>query len=773
MAERRTRKRTLTIDKKKLLKRTTDFVEDDESKRQFEMDARAQRYAKYRQWRDGEASNLWDDASNAVLSDLTTNSLRVQDTLYNAVMTTRPALISKATHEKDKEKQETVDTIIDYQAFVENGEEWLSELIDAFVNDGHFTAFIPWVKEKRKNNELRVTPPIPTDEVPGVYFRTLLEQIYPEAEIVARGASAIDAWDYVVTTAEGTVYDVAFYTGEDDVVEIVSTSLVTIFDGPKIIVKDRSDVLHPMNAHNLQIPGPSNPNGAGHVILVDRPELDEIVRLQKSGFYDLLTKSDVVDLQGRVNTESAEASDEAKQVATIGGGDPEEGEAPVEHRKLIRYMVFDTLDIAGNGETEDVVYWVLKDPNKLLRVRRLSEVYPGAIPRRPFAEEQFIPVRGSRTGISMLELVESAHDLRKTIIDQSIDHGSLALSPFWFYRPTSSMKPEIIRLYPGEGYPLSDPKNDVAFPALPQGGQAYAFNMLNLVDRDQEKVGMIGDLQLGRVPQGKASALRTVRGMAMVQGQGEARPARLLHRFFTGLSQIWKQIHELNRHMLPKDKQIRIVTNKDDTENPYLTVNKSDLDGVFEFEFSANVFNTSKEALQEALGNLAGLFISEIGFMTGISNEKTVYNLFKDIAKAYGQDPDRYITPPRMQELISFEEVLAVIMDNQMPKGVPQEGPQQHLEMMQQFVQSEQFGLLSEQQLEIFQRWSEVVMGMLQELQRMQAMAAATGGDASGTAGGEEGRPPTGGPVDNSQATLQENELADEGLPSAGGGGQA
>lgn len=772
MAERRTRKRKLSIKKPALIKRALDFVKKDEMARQFEMGAREQRYAKYRQWQDQEASPLWDDASNAVLGDMATNSLRVQDTLYNAVMTTRPALLAKATHKKDMNKQEDVDAIIDYQTFVENKTDWLSDLIDAFVNDGHFTAFVPWVREKRKNSELRIVDPIPEEEVPGVYFRQVLEQIWTDAlSIVARGASAIDAWDFVITDEDGTEINVAFYTNEDKAVEVVSTKLVTVFNGPKIIVKDRSDVLHPVNVSNLQIPGPSNPGGSSHVILVDRPSLDEILRLQKSGFYDMLTRDDVKDIKGRVNNNMAEQSEEQKQAALISGDDPEEHDAPMEHNVVKRYMVFDVLDITGNGETEDVIYWILNEPQKVLRVRRLSEVYPGAIPRRPFAEQQFIPVRGMRTGIGMLELVEAAHDLKKTITDQSIDHGALALSPFFFYRPTSSMKPEVIRLYPGEGYPLSDPKNDAHFPTLPQGGQAYAFNMLSLVEQDQEKVGMIGDLQLGRVPQGKASALRTVRGMAMITGQGEARPARLLHRFFTGLGQIWAQIHELNRHLLPKDKQIRIVTSESDNENPYKTLNKKDLDGMFEFEFSANVFNTSKQVLQEALANLSTMFISEIGFMTGVTNEKTVYNLFADIAKAFGQDPDRYLTAPQGQPPISFEDAIASIMDDTLPKGIPQEGPAVHLQKLQEFVASEQFGLLDgDTQLQLFQQWTEIVMGMAQQVAHMQQLAAASGQQA-GESGRAEGGA-QGGPVDDKQAVLQENELANETLPSAGGGGQ-
>jgi hypothetical protein len=44
--------------------------------------------------------------------------------------------------------------------------------------------------------------------------------------------------------------------------------------------KDVQDVLHPIRCENLQIPGPSNPMGAAHVILRDFPTIDEIKRLR-------------------------------------------------------------------------------------------------------------------------------------------------------------------------------------------------------------------------------------------------------------------------------------------------------------------------------------------------------------------------------------------------------------------------------------------------------------------------------------------------------------
>jgi hypothetical protein len=56
--------------------------------------------------------------------------------------------------------------------------------------------------------------------------------------------------------------------------------------------KDVQDVGHPIRCENLQIPGPSNPMGAAHVWLRDFPTIDEIQRLRKSGYYDLITDDD-------------------------------------------------------------------------------------------------------------------------------------------------------------------------------------------------------------------------------------------------------------------------------------------------------------------------------------------------------------------------------------------------------------------------------------------------------------------------------------------------
>ena len=89
-------------------------------------------------------------------------------------------------------------------------------------------------------------------------------------------------------------------------------------------------------------------------------------------------------------------------------------------------------------------------------------------------------------------------------------------------------KPEIIRLNPGEGYPLQDPQRDVNFPQVNMQAETFGINLLTIMNQWQDHLTTIGPLQLGDVPKGKASALRTVGGMAMIAAQ-EMRARRLTH----------------------------------------------------------------------------------------------------------------------------------------------------------------------------------------------------------------------------------------------------
>ena len=780
MAERRRRKRRFGGDKQEITSRVLTFYEEDLRNRDVDRDNRLQRYAKYRMWTEGK-DWPWPDASDIPLPDMMEKSLRMQDTLYNAMLAERPAITPKAIRKSDAEREGIIAELLDFQFFSEaHGETAVGDAADQFVNDPSVTIFIPWVREERPTTETRLFDPIPPDVPPQVYFEGLVQQTFGTRTFIA----ADGGWDFEVAD-DDQVKRVRFWTRKDNMVEMEIRQISTVHDGPVPIVKEYDDVLYPTRAANLQIPGPSNPNGATHVILRSFPTVDEIRRLERSGFYDMMDAADKDALDGL--SRSGGDEEEKRQKDALAGKSDEKFRSDVQsHTGLTRLMCFDRFDIDGDGLDEDVIFWVLKESQTLLKVARLGDLYPMAPPRRPLAGGSFLPVTARYDGISLLEMLDGLHDAAKALIDQSIDSGTIANSPFGFYRAVSSVKPETIRMLPGELYPLGDPDRDINFPVIgnPQA-QGFNLNMLTIIGQMQERVSVIGDLQFGRVPAGKSSALRTVGGLALLTGQGEARPERILRRFFQMWTEVFAQMHELNRRFLPKDKQFRVMGYRSEAEDPYRTVaDPAELRGRFTFQFKANILNVSKQALQQSLQALMSIYVSSLAIDMGILQPDGLYRLLRDFGQAFGQDGDKYLSAPSpdsLQPKIFAEQAISEILTDRIPEGVPAEGAQAHLERLEQFINEDTYtdpstaeevpsaGLLTAPQLQIFQNYQQKVAERVALDQRRAAAAAAT--QQFGADGGAGGRPPEGGPPSLDNPPLSSgDELIDESLPTAGGG---
>jgi len=757
----RTRKRieSLKIDKEEIVARVKKFYDRDMESKSMDRDQRLQRYAKYRQWTEGR-DWIGDETSDVALPDMTTASLKMQDTLHNAVMSQRPTISSKAVSEDDRDKQDKIDNLLDYQFFVENnGEKTIEELAENFVNDGVFTVFLPWVKEQKKVSQVQLFPEIQGD-FPQQYFESILEQEFRNDIF-----ETSNGWDYKSDTVS-----VSFYTRDDLRVEMVTEKNITVYDAPKPIVKAYDDVLHPVRAANLQAPGPSNPNGSTHVILRDYPTIDEIKRLAKNKIYDLITKEELEELENLTRDESY--TEEKQQKDRTQGKSDERKETEKTHETLTRLMCFDLYDIDNDGLNEDVVWWVILESGTLLKAKRLSEMYPMNPPRRPLPEATFLPVEGRREGMSQLELMEGLHDWNKQTIDQMMDGGTLSNLPFFFYRPSSNVKQEMMRLYAGEGYPMSDPRNDVHFPVIPNQSQSFGLNMDTLINQKAEKLTTIGDLQLGRVPAGKSSALRTAQGAQTILSQGEARPERILRRFFMGLTELFRQMHELNKFFLPEKKKFRMIGYQKPGEDPYQEIqDRNEIDGNFQYEFSANILNTSKSALQEGLMAVMSAYINPLAIQMGLVTPENVFRMLNDFGKANGQEPaHKYLTPPvpgADRPLMMVEEAISTIMDGEIPNGEPQEGAMAHFQKLQEFAQAEsqrEEPFLSPGQQSIFEvYYTEMAKKAQEEMRQQQLMQAAGQFNIQGPQGGtvEQGGNPQ----------VQENELLAEDLPTAGGGG--
>jgi hypothetical protein len=363
------------------------------------------------------------------------------------------------------------------------------------------------------------------------------------------------------------------------------------------------------------------------------------------------------------------------------------------------------------------------------------------------------------------------------LMDVMIDGGTLAALPFGFYRASSGLNPEVIRMNPMDLYPLNDPQGDVNIPQLPSANQSFGFNMLTVLGGMEERLTMQSELSFGRVPGGKASALRTVRGMQAVVSQGEARPERILRRWFAFWSGIWSLMHQSNKRFLPKVKQFRVAGFTQPGESPYKTVQRADLGQVTDFDFIANIQNSSRAAQQSSLEALAGIYLGPVAIQLGIVQPAGIYRMLRDIGKSYGHDPDQYITPPNQGAMlppVSAEEAITRIGAGVAPLGPPLEGAQAHMATLVEFQKNEEVFravLDTAPKLELYLAWMQQV-GQIAQFEAQQAALAQAAQEqtaAAQGAGGDQGggAPDGGGPPPLSGG----NELLDEGLPGAGGGG--
>lgn len=795
----RPRSESIKFDQAEIVARVKEFYEDDGDDRDVDLEQRLQRYAKYRMWTEG-GGGPWPGSSDAAVSDLTEKSMRLQDTLNNAVMSQRPAVIAEARSKSDREREDAVSNLLDYQFFDEAaGETIIGECAEKFINDGVYTLFIPWVREVTNGQRfIKFDAGIPPDRFPSDYFVELLQASFGvDTTIVAKGSQQAP-WDFTLRrqreTDEGNgeviEAEASFFTTGDRGLELRIKQQVTVFDGPLPRVLDYDDVFHPVRASNLQRPGPSNPGGSTHVVIRDYPTKDEIRRLAKQKFYDQLTPEDLDLLDGLSRQGEGDEEREQRQKDDLAGKheDPTTDKAK-SHERLTRLICFDRYDIDGDGLDEDVMWWVILELNRVAKAKVLQEMYPSLPPNhaRPFAEAALFPVAGRRVGMSMLELLEGLHDVAKTLIDQTIDANTMAIASPGFYRPTSSMQSEVIRFVPGELYPLSDPSRDVVFPVIgnPQA-MGMALNLMTLIQQMGERVSVIGDLQLGRVPAGRSAALRTTSNMNLLAGQGEARPERILRRFFMGLCQCFMVMHSLNQHFLPKAKQIRLVGVQKPGADPYLDVTPAMIEGQYRFRFKANALNTSAVQLQQTLQVLLGTYVNALAIQLGVSTPETIYNLMRDYGKALGADPEgaRYINPPRPDLVgpkLTAQEAMVALLQGYMPEGGPMEpgGWAEHMQTVQMIAKTmrQDQTLLTEVPQGVWQLIEEYLVisaQRAQEQQQMQLMmqnAQAFAGGPGGGAPDQGGRPPQSAQAPSGAPPVSGgSEMIDETLPTAGGG---
>jgi hypothetical protein len=765
---------TLTVEQRKAI--ALDIMERFEEldqARSVERDMRRDRYQKLMQM-GGTSAQPYDGASDVQLPDMMSACLRTEDTLVNAAMSTRPMVNSKAVSDLDKSRERKNDLLLDHQYFNElDGEDLTERSAVNFVRDGQFTAYTKWVKAHSKVMHTQDWSPIPPTAEPKVHFKTILAKVFSPGAWAEIPDS--DGWDWLVTRNVTEEILVRFYTKDDGKIVMQYESDPESFCGPVTILYDWEDVLAPYWSMNLQPPGPANPHGAPHAIFRDFPTKEEILTLIEKGEYDLVTADDLTSMDdvGDWTNSDRELS---RQRGILRGNDPVDGEnLPDNQKQLMRLVCFDTWE---GLEVQWII--IVDDKPHLARARPLTEVSPGIPPKRPISHTVMIPVQGTWVGMGLPELMESMHDFQVENFNIMVDASNYEIYPISKYRQSSSLKPETfeVGLAPGTAIPMQNPATDLVWDRLaPQSGMVCA-NMISMGQSYNETLTSIGDLQMGRIPTGKSAALRTAGGVQQVLAQGEARPERILRRFFKGIREIHGHMHRLNKHFLPEEKKFRVLDITQPDEDPFVSISRHEDLKDFEFSFHASVLNSSKVMQQQALEAAMGMLITPLDLQFGTSTPDTIYRLKSDWLKAQGLRPEHYLqkpSPTASNPPIFASEALSAIMHDQVPAGPPAEGDfDTHLAGFQAALGLvDEAGVklvdtLSDQQKQKVALYAQQVMAQKFAAEQQAAAMAAAQQFQDQQGNRQLGGAPGGGGKKPETPMVNKNEVQDETLPSSG-----
>jgi hypothetical protein len=312
---------------------------------------------------------------------------------------------------------------------------------------------------------------------------------------------------------------------------------------------------------------------------------------------------------------------------------------------LDRYEIIEdyrALDVDGSGINTEVIVWVHKRSMKELGATYLRRVSKAG--ERPFFKADFHLRPGQEYGTGIVELIYPLSKEMDAIHNMRIDFGLISVMPFGFYRSTSGIEPENLKLEPGVLIPVDNPATDVFFPNL-GNRTVFGFQEEGALQNMIERLTSIGDMQLGMLS-GQGAA-RTATGARALVGEASANLDVYLRR----LNRAWRRWLEYTMHMLqqriPAGLSFRVTG---DTGADYWRQIKSssDIAGDFDIEVSPNTASSNQGIQQQNAQEILGLVSNPLAIQLGIVTPAQFYEAYKNRLQSLGiKDYGRFIQKPQ------------------------------------------------------------------------------------------------------------------------------
>lgn len=324
--------------------------------------------------------------------------------------------------------------------------------------------------------------------------------------------------------------------------------------------------------------------------------------------------------------------------------------------KLDRYAIREAylkIDVTDSGINSNVVVWTHPRTRALCRatyLRRVSNT--GEV---PYSKVDFLRRPGQDYGVGLLEMLHPLQVEMNAMHNLRVDFGMLATMPVGFYRATSSLNPETLRLEPGALIPVDNPHEDIVFPNL---GNRTAFGLQEEagIQTMVERLVNMNDLAFG-VMTGAQGATRTATGARALQAESNTNLNVFLRRFRRAWSRSLRYMFSLIQERIPDGLAFRI-TGEDGSDYWRQVKNREDLQGDFDFEISANSADSNPQIAIQKSATVLQEMRDPLAIQLGIVTPGNYYEAKKDHFRSIGvRNYGRYLTkPPEHVLLLSPEE---------------------------------------------------------------------------------------------------------------------
>lgn len=352
---------------------------------------------------------------------------------------------------------------------------------------------------------------------------------------------------------------------------------------------------------------------------------------------------------------------------------------------------------------KEVVLWYHADIRKIIGWTYLDRISPNG--KRPFFKSDFIPSKERAYGIGIAELLWSLNNHIDAVHNLKMDNGVLASLQHGVYRAGSTLKPDVLRMKPGELAPVED-INDVKWSQIPYLGQFGENEELTLTGYG-EKLLAINDINLGNLTgRGVAGALRNATGASFVDRQANIQLHPHLDRIAREFKDFLGSLFILTRSRMDEDLHFRVTG--EDGKGIWGEVRREDLRGDFDFTINVDLAAASEAERQQRVSLMLQTLLNPTFLQTGILQPGNIYEVLKEFLIRHKiKNPDKFITkpagyvgPPLTSEQRIFKILMGQFDDPPIEATVkPEENHKLALEKLQEFEDSDLFGAFSEDQL--------------------------------------------------------------------------